>query len=67
MLKKKLCNWLIRNNMVEPYQVIKVSYSNNRMNGGMERYDHIKDISPAITTRADCLGVVVYVVSEDKR
>lgn len=53
--------------MVEPYQVIKVSYSNNRMNGGMERYDHIKDISPAITTRADCLGVVVYVVSEDKR
>lgn len=65
--QRELCNWLIRNKKVKPYQVIKHSYSTNRMNGGIDRYDKFFNICPAITTRCDCLGVVVYeMVSEEE-
>lgn len=38
--KRTLCNWLIKNNLVVPYQIIRHSYSEHRMNNwGGERYE----------------------------
>lgn len=60
-LKTKLCNYLINNNLVKPYQVIKHSYSTCRMNEDWhgKHHDNEIDICPTLTTRPDCLGVVV--------
>ena len=57
-LKHKLCNELIKNNLVEEGDVIRHSYTNSRLNG--EKKD-IKNqgVSPTLDTRCDCLGVVV--------
>lgn len=61
-LKRELCNYLISNKLVVPYQVIRHSYSKHRMfedwNGN--HHDKFVDICPTIDTRRDCLGVVVY-------
>lgn len=62
-LKKDLCDFLIKNNLVKPYQVICHSYTTNRMGGGYLKYDKNINICPCITTRCDTLGVVVI----DKR
>lgn len=59
-LKRKLCNYLIMNNLVKPYQVINHSYSSNRMGGGYAKHDKHINICPTLDTRCDCLGVVVY-------
>lgn len=32
-LKRELCNYLIKNRLVKPYQVIVHSYTRNRMGG----------------------------------
>ena len=57
-LKRELCNWLIKNNKVVPYQVIRHSYSTNRLNE--LRKENFIDVCPTLDTRCDCLGVVVY-------
>lgn len=65
-LKRKLCNKLIENNMVREGDVIRHSYSNNRLKNGeknMGRIESQECLSPTLDTRCDCLGVVVNDVS----
>lgn len=59
-LKRTLCNWLIENNKVVPYQVIRHSYSTHRMTEDWGGRDSYVNICPTLDTRPDCLGVVVY-------
>lgn len=59
-VKRKLCNYLIDNNLVVPYQVIRHSYSNHRLNEDWSGRDSYINICPTLDTRCDCLGVVVY-------
>lgn len=61
-LKKELCNKLIEDNLVEEGDIIVHSYANSRLSG--ERPINVtqnkdRDVGATITTRADCLGVVV--------
>lgn len=56
-LKRELCDILLKNNLVEIYQFIKHSYTNDRLSGGMGK-DRYVNICPTLTTRCDCLGVV---------
>lgn len=56
-LKEQLCNYLIKNNMVKELDVIEHSYSTNRMNNFRKQSEN--NIAPTLTTRCDCLGVVV--------
>lgn len=58
-LKQELCNKLIENNMVEEGDVIRHSYSTNRMNKMYKQNQVEHDASPTLDTRCDCLGVVV--------
>ena len=60
-LKTKLCNELIQNGKVQEYDVIRHSYTNNRLNNGdknMGRIENHEGLSPTLDTRCDCLGVV---------
>lgn len=50
----------VSTSVVQPYQVIYHSYTQNRMRGGYLRYDHMINICPCLTERCDCLAVVVY-------
>lgn len=59
-LKSDLCNYLIKHNMVVPYQVIRHSYTNHRINENWDSRDKYINICPTLDTRCDCLGVVVY-------
>lgn len=61
-LKRELCNYLIKNNMVKEYDVIKHSYTNARFNDWKTRNIECNNISPTLDTRCDCLGVVVNMV-----
>ena len=58
MIKTELCNYLVENGLVVPYQVIRHNYSNHRLREDWER-DGFIDICPTLDTRCDCLGVVV--------
>ncbi len=58
-LKNKLCNHLIKNKLVKEMDVIKHSYSNSRLNDWVDRGVESNNISPTLSTRCDCLGVVV--------
>lgn len=58
-LKRELCNYLIKNNMVKEYDVIKHSYTNARFNDWKTRNVECNNMSPTLDTRCDCLGVVV--------
>lgn len=61
-LKTQLCNKLIQENMVQEGDVIRHSYSNNRLQNGnknMGRVESKEHLSPTLDTRCDCLGVVV--------
>lgn len=61
-LKRQLCNKLIENDMVKEGDVIRHSYSNNRLKNGeknMGRIESQEHLSPTLDTRCDCLGVVV--------
>lgn len=65
-LKKQLCNKLIDENLVQEGDVIRHSYSNNRLKHGeknMGRIESKEKLSPTLDTRCDCLGVVVNDVS----
>lgn len=51
---------MIQNGLVVKYQVIKHSYSTDRMKGENYAKEHLfVNICPCITSRCDCLGVVV--------
>ena len=56
-LKQQLCDYLIKNNMVEENDVIRHSYSTDRMNKFHKQSEN--NIAPTLDTRCDCLGVVV--------
>ena len=61
-LKKQLCKELLDNGLVEEGDVIRHSYTNNRLNNGVEnmgRTESKEKLSPTLDTRCDCLGVVV--------
>lgn len=58
-LKRNLCNYLIKNDMVKRYDIIKHSYTNARFNDWLHRNVECNNISPTLDTRCDCLGVVV--------
>ena len=66
-LKSKLCRELLENGLVEEGDVIRHSYTNNRLNNGVEnmgRTECKEKLSPTLDTRCDCLGVVVKEPSE---
>ena len=62
-LKSELCEKLLRGGQLRPYDVIVHSYTNNRLNNGTKNMNRIQNqdnnIAPTLTTRCDCLGVVV--------
>lgn len=69
-LKRKLCNELLEKGLVEEHDVIRHSYTNNRLNNGVEnmgRTESKEKLSPTLDTRCDCLGVVVKESSELQR
>jgi DNA (cytosine-5)-methyltransferase 1 len=66
-LKSKLCKELLENGLVAEGDVIRHSYTNNRLNNGVEnmgRTESKEKLSPTLDTRCDCLGVVVKEPSE---
>ena len=66
-LKKQLCNELLEKGLVEEGDIIRHSYTNNRLNNGeknMGRTECKEKLSPTLDTRCDCLGVVVKEPSE---
>lgn len=73
-LKRQLCNKLIEEGKVKENDVIRHSYTNNRLNNGdrnMGRIENHERLSPTLDTRCDCLGVCVeqasvYTKTEDK-
>lgn len=59
-LKTQLCNKLIQEGKVKEYDVIRHSYSSNRLKNGdknMGRIENHERLSPTLDTRCDCLGV----------
>ena len=61
-LKRILCNELIDKGLVEENDVIRHSYTRNRLDNGvdnMSRTESREKLSPTLDTRCDCLGVVV--------
>lgn len=62
-LKKELCEKLIKGGQLRLYDVIMHSYTHNRLDNGAKNMNRIQsqdnNICPALTTRCDCLGVVV--------
>ena len=59
MIKTELCNYLIENGLVVPYQVIRHNYYNHRLKEDWGSRDGFANICPTLDTRCDCLGVVV--------
>lgn len=61
-LKRELCNKLIQDRLVGEGDVIRHSYSNNRLNNGeknLRRIESKEKLCPTLDTRCDCLGVCV--------
>ena len=58
-LKRELCNKLNANGFCKEYDVIKHSYSTNRMGKLENAVEREWNICSTLTTRPDCLGVVV--------
>lgn len=66
-LKRTLCNELLERDLVGEHDVIRHSYTNNRLGNGVEnmaRTESKEKLSPTLDTRCDCLGVVVKEPSE---
>lgn len=66
-MKRTLCNTLLENNLVSEGDVIRHSYTNNRLKNGVDNMSRIESkekLSPTLDTRCDCLGVVVKEPSE---
>lgn len=58
-LKNKYCNSLIEQGKVKENDVVNHSYTNNRIEDIDHRTTELNNIFPTMTTRPDCLGVVV--------
>lgn len=61
-LKTKLCNKLVKEGKVKEGDVIRHSYSSNRLENGdknLGRVENHEGLSPTLDTRCDCLGIVV--------
>lgn len=60
-MKEQLCDYLVENNMVEPYDVINHGYTDHRFETLNQGKDLVmsKNMAPTITTRPDELGVAV--------
>ena len=61
-LKTQLCNKLVEEGRVQEGDVIRHSYSSNRLENGdknMVRIENHEGLSPTLDTRCDCLGIVV--------
>ena len=57
-LKRELCNKLIEKGLVKENDVIKHSYTGQILDGNKKCVE-MNNIMPTLTTRGDCLGVVV--------
>ena len=59
--KQQLCDYMVKNNLVEPYDVINHGYTEHRFESLQNQNDIImsKNMAPTITTRPDELGVAV--------
>lgn len=55
-LKRELCNYLIKNNMVREYDLIQHNYTVSKFGNKCIKNNNI---SPTLDTRCDCLGVVI--------
>ena len=69
-MKRTLCNELLEKGLVEEHDVIRHSYTNNRLSNGvdnMSRTESKEKLSPTLDTRCDCLGVVVKEPTELQR
>ena len=61
-LKNALCDKLVSENKVKDGDVIRHSYTSNRLNNGdknMSRIESQEGLSPTLDTRCDCLGICV--------
>lgn len=61
-MKRTLCNELLDKGLVSEGDVIRHSYTRNRLDNGVEnmgRTESKEKLSPTPDTRCDCLGVVV--------
>lgn len=61
-MKRTLCNELLAKGLVTEGDVIRHSYTRNRLDNGVEnmsRTESKEKLSPTLDTRCDCLGVVV--------
>ena len=64
-LKNTLCDKLVSENRVKEGDIVRHSYTNNRLDNGdknMGRIENHEGLSPTLDTRCDCLGICV----EDK-
>ena len=59
ILKKELCDKLIENGLVEEYDVVKHSYTQQILNGNKKCVERNDGCMITLTTRGDCVGVVV--------
>lgn len=55
--KEKLCQAMLDNGHLKPYDMIRHSYTEKRMDD-LERIESVDGVSPTLTTRADTLGLV---------
>lgn len=58
-LKKELCNKLIEENLVEEFDVIKHSYTQQIIKGNKKCVEKSDGVMITLTTRGDCVGVCV--------
>ena len=58
-LKYKLCDKLIETGNIKENDVIKHSYSSDRLKRLTQAVEKENNISPTLTTRSDCLGIAV--------
>lgn len=62
-LKQELCNTLIEKGLVKENDVIRHSYTHNRLDNGIENMGRVQskdnNIMPTLDTRSDCFGIVV--------
>lgn len=59
LIKKELCNKLIKENKVQEYDIIKHSYTNQILNGNKKCVEKTDGNMITLTTRGDCYGVCV--------
>ena len=58
-IKSTLCKQLIESGIVKPYDIIEHSFTDNGSRDIKKLVMSDNGIVPTITTRCDCLGVVV--------